>query len=70
MTDFYGRTIEVGDTIKVRETWETDNKTYIGTLVKVMGNTSMVKADPSPVFRPTREVRNYNIIRWEPEDRI
>jgi hypothetical protein len=71
LIDINGRTIEVGDTVLVHTRYiYSGNGTYLAVMTEVNKGMSRVTSYPDPVLRRKRKVENYNIRRWEPEDRI
>jgi hypothetical protein len=66
--DYNGKAIEVGDTVKVLASRYKHNS--VGTVISIVGSVSDVVFDLTSSLVGTRTVKNCNLIRWEPEDRI
>jgi hypothetical protein len=66
--DFNGKILSVGDTVRVINFFYGEN--YLGVVTEITENISTVEFNVTSTLMANRRLKNRNVVRWEPEDRI
>jgi hypothetical protein len=64
----HGKVIKLGDMVRASKRWSDDH--FVGILTSVEEYSSIMACNPGRLTRYSKRVRNHDIERWEPEDRI
>jgi hypothetical protein len=63
-----GSDIHLGDMVKVRHIY--NDKDYVGIITSIDDSMSTITCNQGMTTEYSKEVKNFNLTRWEPEDRI